>query len=662
MTYPETNLEAALAYAKRGWYVLPIIPGGKIPASSHGTKDASIDPAVITGWFKERPDLNVGIALEQSKLLLVDVDTHGGYDGHETLEIIERTYGKVDSNCVQQTPSGGTHYIFSNPEGLAFPAKFFPDKGNVDLKSNGYFVAYPSTRSDYSGQRYEWEAEGDPLEHNAPATLLPEGFKKIARSAPANNADGPEVFVPVTEPQWQELRLAIFYISAVDRSDWLNVGMALQSTGRDDAKELWDEWSKTSPANFRQSDNDYIWKTFHARGLEGVTYRTIFSMAMAAGYTTPPAIQQANSELSSTPAAPIKKRNPITFASSIFDEVIHQRPIIKHWIPSNALGVMYGESGSGKTWVAIDMALSIALGLKWCSQKTVKTKVLYIAAEGGDGVAMRVKGWMLGHKDVTAEQIDENFRILPDRVDLSAQRSQDTAVPTAEDIKNWLDEMDFHPGFIVIDTLSQTLSGDENAASDIASYMNNISTYMREPFKAGVMLIHHSGKAAGAGFRGSSAIKANTSFMIRVDRSSETEQGCRVSVEHMKDWMIANPVRFEWNSVEIGRDDDGEILTSIYMTPEGGSDDIWEKLSQNEIKAKRREILLEIVKEIQPAPVDAVQNEFFKKASLPPEDRNRSSKFSRAVKYAIEAGAIVQEDGFLTLGSTKNTDYTDVGD
>jgi len=53
--------EAARDYIARGWPVLPLRPGTKIPATAHGKNDASLDPVVIDGWFPTGSSAGVGI-------------------------------------------------------------------------------------------------------------------------------------------------------------------------------------------------------------------------------------------------------------------------------------------------------------------------------------------------------------------------------------------------------------------------------------------------------------------------------------------------------------------------------------------------------------------------------------------------------------------------
>src|SRR5688500_3317712 len=87
-----TNLDYALAYARRGWAVFPvhtIVHGacsctkscgkqaGKHPRTQHGHRDATTDPAIIRKWWTQWPDANIGIATGAvSDLTVWDFDTY----------------------------------------------------------------------------------------------------------------------------------------------------------------------------------------------------------------------------------------------------------------------------------------------------------------------------------------------------------------------------------------------------------------------------------------------------------------------------------------------------------------------------------------------------------------------------------------------------------
>jgi hypothetical protein len=108
------TLRQALAFAMRGWPVLPCQPGQKIPATPHGYRDATTDRQQITEWFGRHPDWNLAIATGAPGPDVLDVDEYGaagnGYAAFRKL----RCAGLLDGTSTYvRTPSGGMHAYFT---------------------------------------------------------------------------------------------------------------------------------------------------------------------------------------------------------------------------------------------------------------------------------------------------------------------------------------------------------------------------------------------------------------------------------------------------------------------------------------------------------------------------------------------------------------------
>ncbi len=92
---------------------------------------------------------------------------------------------------------------------------------------------------------------------------------------------------------------------------------------------------------------------------------------------------------------------------------------------------LYGPSGHGKTFVALDMSLSISQGVPWQGHPTKQGAVIYVAAEGGPGVLRRVNAWCEQHKlDVSNAFFllrAVQFRYSEDMRDLAACIDKHTA-------------------------------------------------------------------------------------------------------------------------------------------------------------------------------------------------------------------------------------------
>jgi P4 family phage/plasmid primase-like protien len=132
--------DSALALAARGWYVHPLKPGGKAPLSQHGQDDATIDPDVIARMWRDTALANIGIAMEPSKLYGIDVDTKPGKVGAASWAKLVAEHGHVDTFTVR-TFSGGLHYIYEAPTGIALPSTTSKLGKHVDTRGNGYLVA-----------------------------------------------------------------------------------------------------------------------------------------------------------------------------------------------------------------------------------------------------------------------------------------------------------------------------------------------------------------------------------------------------------------------------------------------------------------------------------------------------------------------------------------
>jgi len=196
-------LSAALDYAARGWLVIPLhtphgsgcscgradcTSVGKHPRTRNGSKDASRDPAVIREWWRRWPDANVGIATGPgSGLLVLDVD---GAQGEQSLiDLAQRGFTLPDSYSVR-TGSGGQHLYFAWLEGVDVRNSARKIAPGLDIRGVGGLVAAePSLHK--SGRRYEvTELATDP----APC---PEWLLSLIREAQAP-ADRQSATAPAT--------------------------------------------------------------------------------------------------------------------------------------------------------------------------------------------------------------------------------------------------------------------------------------------------------------------------------------------------------------------------------------------------------------------------------------------------------------------------------
>lgn len=192
-------LAAALAYAKRGWHVLPLhtptVLGcscgrsgcrniGKHPRTLHGVRDATTDAATIQMWWNKWPDANIGIATGSvSGVAVFDVDPR--HNGLESLQHLEEQHGSLPTGPLVQSGGDGYHYYFLAPDFKVRNTVGIAD--GIDVRGDGgYIVAPPSRHA--SGKTYRF-TEGGGLD-DASFPPLPEWLTVFLVTPQRKNGHG----------------------------------------------------------------------------------------------------------------------------------------------------------------------------------------------------------------------------------------------------------------------------------------------------------------------------------------------------------------------------------------------------------------------------------------------------------------------------------------
>ena len=199
--------------------------------------------------------------------------------------------------------------------------------------------------------------------------------------------------------------------------------------------------------------------------------------------------------------------------------------IIDGVIPEQGFTALYGKPGDGKSFLALDMAMSIATGLPWQGHPTQKGYVVYISAEGGAGLGKRVGAW-LQHKHIVSDDYKHllmNFvtsavHILPESDDIGEILAQTIEHHAYQELLlNTLGEDETGPPFfIVVDTLARCFDGDENQQEDMNNFIKGLD-YLRDTFAATVLVIHHTNKG-GFEERGSSSFRGACDAMMSLEK------------------------------------------------------------------------------------------------------------------------------------------------
>lgn len=186
--------------------------------------------------------------------------------------------------------------------------------------------------------------------------------------------------------------------------------------------------------------------------------------------------------------------------------------LIQPVIPAGGLAVLYGPPGVGKSFVAIDMALSVAAGGLWQSHSVVQGNVLYISAEGGTGIGKRVKAWLLT-RGTEARQAPVSW--LTQAIPVTADSNE------MEILMNRINrELEDPPDFIIIDTLARCFDGDENQQEDMGRFIAGVDM-LRTAFESTVLVVHHT-RLDGERERGNTALRGAADTMLSLNRKGKT--------------------------------------------------------------------------------------------------------------------------------------------
>jgi AAA domain len=174
-----------------------------------------------------------------------------------------------------------------------------------------------------------------------------------------------------------------------------------------------------------------------------------------------------------------------------------REPLIEGIFDVGAMSALVGASGAYKTGIAVDWAGHIGTGMPWRGHRVRKGVALYLAVEGGRGIAERFEAWRQ-YKGISAD--DGDVYVIPEPIDLAHGEDTKLLLKRIADIGR--------VDFIVADTVSRALAGgDENSSKDMGGFVRNCDL-IRGETGAHICGLHHLGKDESRGARGHSLLKA----------------------------------------------------------------------------------------------------------------------------------------------------------
>lgn len=235
--------------------------------------------------------------------------------------------------------------------------------------------------------------------------------------------------------------------------------------------------------------------------------------------------------------------------------------LVKGLIPRPGVTLIHSAPGVGKSFMALDLALSLGMGEKtWCGHRlATETRTLYVYSEGAGRLWKRRDAWLQRH-GLELDALRGRVQIIPRNLPLNRGRYDDEAF---DELAKLMKAQKI--GLLVIDTwATSNVGSDENSVRDVGIGLDRVIR-LKEEAGCAVVLVHHDNKTGG--YRGSSAIDGVLDARLHLQRTGrQGDRTLKVMIEKQRD----DAELVEWHArldqVQLGLDDDGDPITSVVFT------------------------------------------------------------------------------------------------
>ena len=236
------------------------------------------------------------------------------------------------------------------------------------------------------------------------------------------------------------------------------------------------------------------------------------------------------------------------------------RWMVRGVLPVEGLAALFGASGSGKSFLMLDIAAAVAGGdYEWFGRRVTQCPVTYVCLEGEAGMGKRIKAWSQHNN----KPVPDALRFITKPFDLLSDDVPELAKAVIAD--------GGAGGLVILDTLNRAAPGaDENSSVDMGNLI--AAAKQLQTLTGGlVLLVHHTGKDTTKGLRGHSSLYAALDGAIEV---TATDTRKAWSVAKCKDDVTGDAHPFKLEIVPVGIDDEGDEITSCVAVPDDSAEAI----------------------------------------------------------------------------------------
>lgn len=455
-------LEQANEYIDQGWSILPVKPSEKRPYMTNWLQYQHVKATkeMAENWFTSLTGAGVGMVTGRiSGVVVLDVESYCKIP-------IEELLRRYPTQMVSRTGSGGYHLFYLYPNDVPKIANRVGIFEGADIRADGGFIVLPPTRHP-NGRQYEWVKTGFP-------GVFPKALLDI-QSQPKAQGDGwiTEALRGVSEGGRNDTcaRLAGYFFR--------------KGLNADIVEALLSEWNERNDPPLPMREVRTTIKSIER------------SCAVVGGQFTSVEYEDDTKTASKAPE------------NSTFD-LLKMRDYVKgygsegaswlvqDWLPDKSITFLVSPPESYKTWILLDLAVSISTGLPFLGQAKVnKTGAAMIIQQEDShgGLTERLALIAEQKMGVTANLGKDMWQIpcIPD-LPIYIHPSRMLRFDNEKVLKELEEQIKLiKPRVILIDPLYSTTSGVDNYMADLANQMMVLKTW-RDKYGCSFVISHHSKK------------------------------------------------------------------------------------------------------------------------------------------------------------------------
>jgi hypothetical protein len=303
--------------------------------------------------------------------------------------------------------------------------------------------------------------------------------------------------------------------------------------------------------------------------------------------------------------------------------------LVRDWLGAGDISCLFGQPGTGKSTIAIDLAFHIAAGRAWFGQRVLQCGVLYVAAERAD-VGKRRMAALRKHYDIH----DIPLAVVSGSADLRSNEDH------AKEIIGYAEQLanlgGYPVGLMIIETVNRVLAGgDENSSVDMGKLIHMLALIQAKT-EAHLMVVHHS-PIEGRRMRGHSSLLGAVDTTIEVGRSGANR--FRARIDKSNDGPTVDPISWTVESIELHQDLETGVVTNAPVVIPESSPSSASALPMKKAEVEMAKILVEA------GPAGLTQRLLYAKMREAGIGDKRPPDLTEAKTSLVQRGVIFEDNG-----------------